>query len=354
MTRVLLFGSAPPPQGGIQQHGVRLLGYLREQGLDAVLLDYNGRHRSEGVHPISKGFVNTIRAVRKHQPDIIHSHAYHWATNIAIGLLGRMGVCKTVVTIHGESFFDGVKPWVLPALKQAMRQFDAVIADNDLLRAWAVDEAGVDPTRVVVDHAFLPPTRAQQSPELLPDEVQQFLNAHHPTLLVNGKIATFRGQDKYGIRHAVAAAAQLKEKYPRLGLIFVLTNIQHSKEEKVLRKAIADADLGNAFLWVEGLPELVPLIAKSDVLLRPTATDGDSLIVREGLMANTPVVATDVVKRPAGVRCFSYGDVDGLADQVSAALEADPNLTATPQQPVHVGNAILDIYTQALATPTRR
>ncbi len=311
-------------------------------------MDYNRQNRTEGVAPIYKGFLSPAWAVSKFKPDLVHSHTYQWRTTMTLGLLRSWNRFRCVVTIHGESFFDGVKPWALPGLKRALKQFDAIIADNQLLKDWVVNEAGVDADRVRICHAFLPPTEEQQDPKWLPGHVAEFLEQHSPVILVNGAVATFRNQDKYGIRHAVLSAALLKKKYPRLGLIFVSTGVQHKKEMASLQDVIDQSGLGDDFLLAENLPELVPLISASDVLLRTTATDGDSLIVRESLLAQTPVVATDVVERPDGVVCFPYGDVDALSSQITAVLERQIKTTPENGANAHAGGAILDTYTRAL------
>ncbi len=58
--------------------------------------------------------------------------------------------------------------------------------------------------------------------------------------------------------------------------------------------------------WVEVSFDLTPgqvtqVLARSEVFLRPTDWDGDSLIVREALAVGARVVASDVCPRPAGV-----------------------------------------------------
>ena len=42
----------------------------------------------------------------------------------------------------------------------------------------------------------------------------------------------------------------------------------------------------------------IPVLRLTDVLLKPTNTDGDAISVREALYLGVPVVASDVVERP--------------------------------------------------------
>jgi len=59
----------------------------------------------------------------------------------------------------------------------------------------------------------------------------------------------------------------------------------------------------------------------SDIYLRPTSTDGDAVAVRESLSLGTPVVASDIVSRPAGVNLFHHRDQSAFFETVSAVLQ---------------------------------
>jgi glycosyltransferase involved in cell wall biosynthesis len=58
------------------------------------------------------------------------------------------------------------------------------------------------------------------------------------------------------------------------------------------------------------------LMARSDVFVRPTFRDGDSISVREATSLGVPVVASNVGTRPQGTFLFEAGDVDGLVRQL--------------------------------------
>jgi hypothetical protein len=55
---------------------------------------------------------------------------------------------------------------------------------------------------------------------------------------------------------------------------------------------------------------------KSDVFLRSTTTDIEGISVKEALMLNTSVIATDVVERPKGVDLYTYGDIEILSELI--------------------------------------
>jgi glycosyltransferase involved in cell wall biosynthesis len=65
------------------------------------------------------------------------------------------------------------------------------------------------------------------------------------------------------------------------------------------------------------------LMGRSNVFVRPTFRDGDSISVREAVALGVPVVASNVGTRPDGVCVFEAGDVNGLVRAVESMIERD-------------------------------
>jgi glycosyltransferase involved in cell wall biosynthesis len=66
-------------------------------------------------------------------------------------------------------------------------------------------------------------------------------------------------------------------------------------------------------------------------MLRPTATDGDAVSVREALHLGVPVVASDVVERPTGARVFALDDPKALTARILEALALPERARHWPQ-----------------------
>ena len=75
------------------------------------------------------------------------------------------------------------------------------------------------------------------------------------------------------------------------------------------------------------------LMAASDVFIRPTLADGDSVSVREALALGRVVVASNVGNRPPGVRLVAPGDVDALAHGLTVAAAELQSVGARPPAP---------------------
>jgi glycosyltransferase involved in cell wall biosynthesis len=88
------------------------------------------------------------------------------------------------------------------------------------------------------------------------------------------------------------------------------------------------------------------LIAASDLFIRATREDGDSISVREALSLGVPAVVSDVGHRPSGAILFRAGDIDDLVLTVEAALVAPRSNSAgelvLPSEPTV--QRLLDIY----------
>lgn len=142
---------------------------------------------------------------------------------------------------------------------------------------------------------------------------------------------------------------RLLPRHPSMGLLFVSTGTQHQDREEAIKRQVTEAKLGDAYLQQEDLAEILPAIKLADLLLRCTATDGDSLIIREGLLVGTPVIATDVIKRPAGCLVYRNADLDDLEQKIEAVLSGSAAGLSNKEQVAHAGADVLEIYKQLLS-----
>ena len=357
--RILLFGEAPPPYGGIQAHCTRLLAWLRTQGATVRLANTH----SMGVAPSSiadadivpsrNGVIPALLQIRDFKPDIVHLHVYRWRITTLLGWLRRhqraLGTpdLRTVITIHGEAHFTTIPKLVRPLVYEALRRADLLIADNPSLLAHLHDEIGVDPARCRLIGAFLPPSAAELDRALVPSDVLAFADAHRPLIVGNGAVATFKDEDKYGVDLLLGALAGLRDEYPGIGAVFCITDVHDRARMKTLEAEVLQRGLSDRVLFVRDLPSLAPLFALADATLRATNTDGDALSVHESVMLGTPVLASDVVTRPAYADLFHNRDVADLTRVMREVLSRGRLAPAIAQQVQHAGPALLAAY-QAL------
>ena len=95
--------------------------------------------------------------------------------------------------------------------------------------------------------------------------------------------------------------------------------------DRALADALGARGYGDRVRALGELPHesVLAVLRASDVFLRPTRADGDSMCVREALAMGCRVVASDAAARPPGTVVFRAGDVEGFAAGVERAL-AEP------------------------------
>jgi glycosyltransferase involved in cell wall biosynthesis len=125
---------------------------------------------------------------------------------------------------------------------------------------------------------------------------------------------------EYGFELLIAAVERLRKNYPSAGCL-VMGDSANAQE---MREALESKGLGDAFVLLGDVDheECLSLLSRSDVFVRATYNDGDSISVREALSLGVPVVASNVGTRPAGSFVFKAGSVDGLLACIESALNA--------------------------------
>jgi glycosyltransferase involved in cell wall biosynthesis len=315
--RVLQLGPYPPPHGGVQTNLVAIREYLRRRGhsCDAINLT---RHRGQdagGVHYPSSA-ISLMRLLWELPADIVH---LHFGGDLTPRLLGLALFCtilpgrKTVLTFHsggypGSAAGRSAAPGTLRGF--VLRRLDGLIGVNEEIAAlFAKFGVNRKRTRTILPFAVQPPDRSLP----LPERLASFLSAHSPALLTVGLL-----EPEYDLPMQIDAMAGILARYPRAGLLIVGAG----SLEGALRLKIESVTYRDHILLYGDMPHAVTLRAtlESDVVLRTTLYDGDSVSVREALYIGTPVIATDNGMRPEGVHLIPPSDPGRLRDAVCDVL----------------------------------
>ncbi len=288
-----------------------------------------------------------IARVLQLRADVLHVHVGGDLSRKDLLLclaLSAIPGARTVLTCHSGGFPSS------PAGRAAapnsfagfvLRRLDRVIGVNADIAA-TFRRFGCAAERVVVIEPHAEPAVAEFSRTEWPPRFRAFAEAHDPVLLTVGGL-----EPEYSVDLQIAALPQIRAARPDAGLIIVGGGSQ------------ADA----ARAWVDGSPvrdhlllagdvphpETLAAIARCDLLLRPTAFDGDSVSVREALALGTPVVATNNGMRPAGVHLIEERTSTAIADGAIAWAGAR---TAATERGGDTSNLdrVLMLYQRLLAT----
>ena len=333
--RVLLVGDYPPPHGGVAVHVQQLHGYLRERGVEAVVLDIGkGGRPAPDVIPVRTatqygtrlaGFLREGWTVHVHTSG---NNPKSWMLAATAGVRAR---APRVITLH-----SGLLPDYLAAsvsrrafARVALAGYSRVVAVSEAVRE-ALARCGVPEEKLVVYPAFcgsqVRPGRV--SPEIEAARARRkplLAMAHHPSP-VYGRGLMFR------------ALRMIADELPGVGLAVFGPGtrseafLQEAREHRVEE-------------LIEDLGELehsraLALIARCDAFIRPTTHDGDAISVREALALGVPCVASDVCGRPHGTYMFRAGNAVDLAERVHHALEQGPAQVVSPD----AGPVLLKLY----------
>lgn len=324
-SKIALIGSYPPPYGGIAVHIQRLKGQLMKKwGYDCVVYDLG----KQGELP-EKNIIR-IKSVKTWLPkclftakeDVIHLHDPDWRLRAIMGLMGLLGK-KTVISIHGASLADSLKGdgWFRRhIIKFTIRHTSFIIALNPKIKELALS-LGVKPERIEVIPSFISPSIREEEVAEIPQEIWDFIDSHKPVISANAfKIAFYNNEDLYGIDMCIDLCANLKKDYPQIGFVFCLPDIGDYDYFNKMKQQIKRKGIENNFFFQTKPCQFYPILMKSDVFVRPTNTDGDSVSLREALYFKILTIASDVVSRPEGTILFRSRNSGDFTSKVKNAL----------------------------------
>jgi glycosyltransferase involved in cell wall biosynthesis len=148
---------------------------------------------------------------------------------------------------------------------------------------------------------------------------------------------------EYGFELLIDALVQLRNRYPSLGCLVMGSGEQHAQAAERIRQAGLDENV--LLLGDVDHDRCLELISRSDVFLRGTFEDGDSISVREALSLGVPVVASRVGTRPDGTILFQSGNLEDMVTKINLAI-VEQKVERSPV--VGWMDRLMDIYRQVV------
>ena len=100
-----------------------------------------------------------------------------------------------------------------------------------------------------------------------------------------------------------------------------LAETRDKEKISALHSLAKQLGIDNKIFWQIGaINNIRSLWHQTNIYIRPTSTDGDSVAVREVLDEGVVVVASDVCWRPEGVVTYRYSDLNDFIEKVKANL----------------------------------
>ena len=138
----------------------------------------------------------------------------------------------------------------------------------------------------------------------------------------------------------------LRQQLPGAGLVIVGSGSLQSE----LQNRISSSHERDHVLLCGDVPHplTVRLIAASDLFLRTTLYDGDSVSVREALQLGVPVVATDNGMRPAGVHLIPRSDPEALRHAITTVISVRSARVSPPPRADDGVESVFELYAALL------
>ncbi len=282
----LLVGTGEPGEGDLAEA-------FRARGLDVVRVGSLRR----GLHPgrdwLARGAL--ARELARFAPDVVHTHASK-AGVLGRSVLSRRAWRRTarVHTFHGhvlEGYFPAALARRIVALERRLaRDTDRIVAvshatGEDLLRLGVVEEERL----VVVPPGIdLEPLLALPRPRAASGALRALVGAQDEDVLVGvvGRLAPVKQPER-----ALAVFELLRERHPRLHLVFVGDGALRRELERRVRALGADA---RRVHLVGAREDMAATLADLDLVLATSRSEGLPVALVEAGAAGLPVVARDV------------------------------------------------------------
>lgn len=320
--KILVFGPAPPPLGGVSVHIERVVHKLRQQNNTVIVFDTTQQKKL-----LSTYAYKLLKVLYKEKPDIVYYHTPYQRSSFLELLIVRMG--KTLMRYklcfieHNCRYLYKQTPVFKRYMIHVLQTIDQHIFIGNTTYKEHCDNTIVRSRYFSVESAFLPPNLSDKEKIVAtyPQELHAFLQVKRPLLLVNAfQLSLLDDKDLYGFDMCLQLLADLKGMYPDIGCVFALANIGNQAHYDKLQAYIAQHNLGKHLFFLTGQRQLWPLFTKVDLFLRPTLSDGAAVSVEEALYFKVPVVASDVCARPEDVDLFHVGSYPPFKGAVESQL----------------------------------
>lgn len=314
--RVLITGPLPPPFGGVSLHISRMVRLL-EDNVFIDLVDESKPVKAEFFNIRSLNFYRYFRKLRK--TDIFFIHSGVTALRYFHVMAGLIMSKKIILTLHSYPKRKNSVPRFLDNFffRLANR---IIIVNSDILSRLSLPK-----DKCILRPAFIPPDMDHEP--VLPGEITGWISARKGegkiiACLNASQLKTFNNEDLYGVDLCIDLARNLRSEELNVSFICTVSSIEENPELfERYSTLIRTYDLTTDFLLLNRKISFVRLIEKTDMVLRPTNTDGDALTVREALYLGKPVIASDVVKRPEGTILFKTRDLNDLKHKIVQVLK---------------------------------
>jgi glycosyltransferase involved in cell wall biosynthesis len=270
-----------------------------------------------------RAIVRLVRAIRKYQPDIIHTHLLR--ADILGGFAGKFTKKKIVSTVYAYGDYRRMyrrrwADWMLDRLSTCWA--DCFIAVCETIREDLVQRVGIDNKKIRVIQTGID---AMEIDRTLIAQRRQSLKLEEglPVVLVSARLSYEKGVDTF-----LRSVSEMKKRYVRARYLIAGSGPM----EPELKRMAAELGISSEVSFLGFVPDMEVVMALADLMVMPSYAEGLPNVALETFAAGRPLVASHVgglvdlsnINKDAILFANSNNPVD-LADKMEAVLK-DPNL----------------------------
>lgn len=314
--KIELWGTYPPPIGGVSIHIYRLIHNLNQLDSSVILRNF-GKFISKSDVPYVKHvpypwlefLLLPFRSKR-----VIHLHSNNIFAFFLFVLLGRKH--RYGVTLHNQNLIKETSFIRKKIIQNFLRKAAFVVLNDDNYMLRLCSHFHCLKNNFYVLSAFLPPDKSEYLG--LSEDILSFRKKHAFLISANAyKLRYENGIDIYGFDLLIQLVKSLKDKNINVGLIFCLPMIGDMAYYRKCLSLIKEMDIDDNILIVQKeIPNGFEVWKLSDLFIRPTSTDIEGISVKEALYCGTVAIASDVCTRPKEVILFKNRNYEDLEMKV--------------------------------------
>lgn len=331
---ILIIGSYPPPYGGVSVFIQRLERCLRKNGHDVQIAfpeRPSQKKTIENYESVPSVFHLLLKMLFSRY-DVIHDtlSVHIWKSSIKLGILYLMILFFSRKKVFLE-ILTGAFPYEYARkgrlrrglIRLILKRYPRIICDAEINYNFILS-LGIPKNKVFYIHSLIPFDTSFEK-HTLPDYITSFIESHTPLVTMTGW--TF--SRLYNFELVINAIAKLRGSYDRIGLIIIMSKeVMDNDYKREILDLITQKDMIRSIIFTQDLPEVLPVYQKSDVFVRATSIDANSVSIYEALYLGIPVVASDADLRPEGTIIFKDKNLGDLLEKLMIALESKGRSTA--------------------------
>ncbi|MGO3181907.1 MAG: glycosyltransferase family 4 protein [Aequorivita sp.] len=330
--------------GGVSIHIKRLTKILNE--------DFEFSYIDESPANISPPKKLNVRRILDHQKiwstirkqDIIHIHSGNWLLRLYFIFVSFLLRKPIIVTLHSYRL-NGYKAKVTERFLSRPKLIIAVSKEIKRKLSLSLKE------KTIIKEAFIPPN--MQDEPVLSQEVLEVLRRvdYQNKFLISAnayRLTKFNNRELYGLDQCIDIAELAKKNKLKLHIVFIVgtLGVDDTEYYESFINLINTHKLDSYITIIPKRISFVRLIQHSNLVLRPTLSDGDAITIREALFLGKRVIASDVVKRPDNVVLYKTGNVNDLYSKIEKVIHDNSKVNSNLIEKNNCKKQYTEIYNQ--------